>query len=77
LKHHDTSTFTEGEKMPEKLKTLIQSRRFWAAVAAVVVVAGKHVFGEDVIDSETMTAIVIAIGSWIVGTSLRRTGGEP
>jgi hypothetical protein len=48
--------------------SLIKSRRFWASVAsiAVVVLKDKLPLTEDQI-----TGLIMAIGAWIVGESLR------
>jgi hypothetical protein len=47
---------------------MIKSRRFWASVAsiAVVVLKDKLPLTEDQI-----TGLIMAIGAWIVGESLR------
>jgi len=48
--------------------SMIKSRRFWASVAsiAVVVLKDKLPLTEDQI-----TGLIMAIGAWIVGESLR------
>lgn len=59
--------------IPPFILDLLKSRRFWAGVAALAISTGKtyapgifSVFTEDQI-----TAVVYAIGAWIVGESLR------
>ena len=54
--------------MNDVFNSLIKSRRFWASVAsiAVVVLKDKLPLTEDQI-----TGLIMAIGAWIVGESLR------
>ena len=53
--------------MPDKLRYLLQSRKFWAAVAAIVVV----VVGERAdIDAEGLTLTVGTLIAFILGTAL-------
>lgn len=54
-----------------KLDTMMRSRRFWMAVAGVVVVFSDN-FGWE-LDIDTVNNAVLIIGSWIVGDSLRKT----
>ena len=54
--------------MNEIFNSLIKSRRFWAAVASIAVVVLKDRLP---IPEEQITNIVLAIGAWIVGESLR------
>ena len=56
--------------MLDKLKTLIKSRRFWAAVGTIVVVVLNDVLGIPEDTANTVVAMGIA---WIVGDSLRAT----
>tara|TARA_R110002020_G_scaffold55309_1_gene153555 strand:+ start:32263 stop:32436 length:174 start_codon:yes stop_codon:yes gene_type:complete len=56
--------------MVDKVKTLVKSRRFWTAVASVVVVILHDTLG---IPEETATTIAAIGVSWIVGDSLRAT----
>lgn len=51
---------------------LIKSKRFWAAVAGIAVVVMKDRL-PIALDEQQITTIVLAIGSWIVGDSLRAT----
>ena len=59
--------------MSEKIKSLFKSRRFWAAVGAVVVVCLSDAFG---IDEGTANSIVALGVAWIVGDSLRVTAND-
>ena len=54
----------------QKLKDLIKSRRFWAAVGGVVVVGLQDVLG---LDPATANSIVAVVVGWIVSDSLRAT----
>lgn len=56
--------------MSGKLESLLQSRRFWAAVIAVAVVVLQDGMGlgEDVAKS-----IAAVLSAWIVGDSLQKT----
>ncbi len=56
--------------MVEKLKGLVKSRRFWTAVASIVVVILNDALG---IPEETANTIAAIGVSWMVGDSLRPT----
>lgn len=56
--------------MVDKVKTLVKSRRFWTAVASVIVVILHDTLG---IPEETATTIAAIGVTWIVGDSLRAT----
>tara|TARA_R110002051_G_scaffold32786_4_gene73939 strand:- start:3182 stop:3355 length:174 start_codon:yes stop_codon:yes gene_type:complete len=56
--------------MPEKIKTLLKSRRFWTAVGSVVVISLNELLG---IPEETASTIMAIGVAWIVGDSLRVT----
>ena len=53
----------------EKLKNLVKSRRFWVAIAGVVV-AVSEALGLG-LSAEMVTNLVVIGASWIVGESLR------
>jgi len=59
--------------MSENLKKMLTSKRFWAAAAGVVVVAGKDLLGLN-LSEEQVTAIAAVVVAWIVGDSIRETG---
>ena len=59
--------------MMQKIKDLVKSRRFWAAVGGVIVVGLQDVLG---LEPATANSIVAVIVSWIVGDSLRSTKTE-
>lgn len=54
----------------EKIISLFQSRRFWAAVAAMLVALLQELFG---IDEQTANQIVVILLAWIVGDSINKT----
>lgn len=58
--------------MQDKLKALIQSRRFWVAVAGVVAVTTQSL-GVTTLDADQIQYIVLLAASWIVGDSIRKT----
>jgi len=53
----------------EKLKNLVSSRRFWVAIAGVVI-AVSDALGLG-LSAEMVTNLVVIGASWIVGESLR------
>ena len=53
----------------EKLKNLVKSRRFWVAIAGVVI-AVSDALGLG-LSPEMVTILVVVGASWIVGESLR------
>jgi len=57
-------------RMTDKLKTLVKSRRFWAAIGTVVVVVLNDTLG---IPEDTANTIVAMGIAWIVGDSIRAT----
>jgi len=59
--------------MGSKINSLLKSRRFWVAVAGVVVVSSETVRSNIGISADQTTNIVLVLGSWIVGDSLRTT----
>jgi len=59
--------------MVAKLKTLINSRRFWVGVAGMLVICADAVFGEGTLNPETVQMVTLLAGAWIVGDSLRET----
>ena len=56
-----------------KLKSMLASRRFWVAVAGLLVVCADTVFGEGTVNPDTVTQVTLLAGAWIVGDSLRLT----
>jgi|TARA_R110000744_G_scaffold336224_2_gene441540 hypothetical protein len=56
-----------------KLKTLVNSRRFWVGVAGMIVICADAFFGEGTINPATVQMVTLLAGAWIVGDSLRET----
>ncbi len=55
-----------------KLQTLVKSRRFWVAVAGLVIAVGRDQI--PILQSfsdEQITQAIVMLGAWIVGESLR------
>ena len=58
-------------EMVEKVQSLFRSRRFWVVVAGVVVVVFDGLgLG---LTAEQTTHLIIVLGSWVVGDSIRKT----
>ena len=59
--------------MGAKINTLLKSRRFWVAVAGLVIVSSETVRANVGITADQTTNVILVLGSWIVGDSLRVT----
>ena len=57
--------------LTDKLQSLIRSRRFWVAVAGIAVTF-SDTFGLGLVPN-TIQHVVLLLGAWIVGDSLRST----
>lgn len=57
--------------MTQELYALIASKRFWAAISALVVVVLKQFFPD--ISEDVVNNIVMVLSAWIVGETLRPT----
>ena len=57
--------------MGAKINTLLKSRRFWVAVAGLVIVSSETVRANVGITADQTTNVILVLGSWIVGDSLR------
>tara|TARA_R110002020_G_scaffold281131_2_gene496866 strand:+ start:1322 stop:1501 length:180 start_codon:yes stop_codon:yes gene_type:complete len=55
--------------LTDKLQGLIKSRRFWVAVAGIAVTF-SDTFGLG-LEPDTIQHVVLLLGAWIVGDSLR------
>ena len=53
---------------------LLKSKRFWLTAAAVAVVVLKDKTG---LSDDQITNLVLAVGSWVVGDSLRPINPKP
>lgn len=58
---------------------LFQSKRFWVALAGLVVVVVRESvpFLSNLLNEEQITNLVLIVGSWIVGDSLRPVPPAP
>jgi hypothetical protein len=55
-----------------KTQELLKSRRFWAALGALVVAIGNDGLGLS-LSQEQVDLAVMVVTAWIVGDSLRKT----
>ena len=60
--------------MPPILKTLVTSRRFWAAVGMIAVPVLNEKFGWGLSEEVFVTSAIAVVG-WILGESLRSSEG--
>lgn len=60
----------DKNKVKAKAKALLESRRFWTAVVAVLVVIQQDMLGITAEQAKTLCEVV---GFWIVGDSLNKT----
>jgi hypothetical protein len=60
--------------MQDKLKAMIQSRRFWIAVSGILAVISNDLGITDM-TPEQIQNVTILLASWILGDSIRETGG--
>jgi len=58
--------------MQSKIQALLQSRRFWVAVAGVLAVTTESL-GVTTLNSDQIQNVVLLCASWIVGDSVRKT----
>jgi hypothetical protein len=58
--------------MQTKIQALLQSRRFWVAVAGVLAVTTESL-GVTTLNSDQIQNIVLLCASWILGDSVRKT----
>ncbi len=56
-----------------KLKSLFESRRFWAGAAGLLVIVAEHFGVTAEIEQQTIFNMSMLIGAWIVGDSFRKT----
>lgn len=56
----------------DKVKSLLKSRRFWAAGIGLVAVVASEAFGVE-LDTEHLLSIVSIVIAWIVGDTVRET----
>ena len=56
--------------IPPKLKAVLQSRKFWAAIAGSLLVIIKSYYPQIPMSEEQVTTICALIGTYILGTAL-------
>ena len=60
--------------MPNKLLSLVKSRKFWAAIAGLLVVILRAVLPDFPIDDEQLSYIIVVLASYIIGTGIEDAG---
>lgn len=60
------------EYVSRKIVALILSRRFWVAMAGVVVLVSRELLGWE-LDPTTVVSFIGLLISWIIGDSLHNT----
>jgi hypothetical protein len=59
------------------LLTLIKSRKFWAAVAGLVLIVVQAFMPDFPLDAEAVTNVIYVVVAFIIGTGLEDVSGEP
>ena len=62
--------------MPDILQSFLKSRRFWLMVGGVAVAVFKDQLGLP-LSEDQINDIVLLVGSWIIGESLRSSQAVP
>ena len=60
--------------MENKLIVLLRSRKFWAALAGLLVVILRGFVAEFPVDDEQLVGLVVVIASYILGTAIEDAG---
>jgi hypothetical protein len=60
----------KGEKMPNKLETLLRSRKLWAAVSGLVLVVAAALDPAFPLQGEETAALAALLAAYIVGTAI-------
>ena len=58
--------------LPEKVKSLLKSRRFWVATVGFASVIASELVGIE-LDQEQIIGIVTVVVAWVIGDSVRIT----
>lgn len=56
--------------MPEKVKELLRSRKFWAALVGLVMVVVRGFDADFPLSEEQVTSLVALLAAYILGTAL-------
>lgn len=60
--------------MQNKLKNLVKSRKFWAAVAGLLVVTLRAFVPDFPIEDEQLSYLIVILASYIIGTGIEDAG---
>jgi hypothetical protein len=60
--------------MQNKLTNLIKSRKFWAAVAGILVVSLRAFVPDFPLEDENLIYMIVVIASYIIGTGIEDAG---
>ena len=55
-----------------KVKSMLRSRRFWAATVGVAAVVSAHLFDYE-LNQDQVVGIVTVVVAWIIGDTVRET----
>jgi hypothetical protein len=69
-----TSSQTGQGQLPGKLKDLLRSRKFWAAVVSIALIILKAFRPDIVLDEAQITLIVVTLASFILGVAIEDNG---
>jgi uncharacterized membrane protein len=58
--------------LPEKVKSLFKSRRFWIAAVGLISVCASELVGIE-LNQEQIIGIVLVVATWVIGDSVRIT----
>jgi hypothetical protein len=61
----------------EKLKYLVRSRKFWAAVGGVAAVTVKALDPNFPLDESELTGLIVVLAAYIIGTGLDQGSTSP
>ena len=60
--------------MQNKLINLLKSRKFWAAIAGLIVVGLRAFLPDFPIEDELLSSIIVVLASYIIGTGIEDAG---
>jgi hypothetical protein len=67
----------QGAPTMNILLSLIKSRKFWAAVAGLVLIVVQAFIPDFPLDAEAVTNVIYVVVAFIIGTGLEDVSGEP